>query len=395
MHIVASKLHDIENELRLAYMERAVMIESILLTLTSGSNGFVVGSPGTGKSELIRNFCARFHGADYFESLLSRTRPEAAILGPYDLPALRQDGDFHRKVTGFLPTAHLAFLDEIGKMSPTLGHDLLAILNEHVLHEVNGGRSARTVPLSSAFTASNELIADESDDAAALWDRLLIRCEVRPIQDNANFARLLQSTVLVPNTTTTVTTIDWPDVKQVIDEVIPAIALPKAVIGQVIALKTQLREHEIYPSDRRWRQSMRVLQAAAFLRGSNTVEEDDLHALRFTLWESPTHISTVERITLSISNPTAEKMLAILDKAEEIAQGINKRRGQSLEARAQYGAEVIKKTKLLVSELGKLRQESLTAGRSVTKLDEATDRLDQVRRQIYIECLDMDPAVVK
>lgn len=396
-HPVATSLADIQRELASFYLERRNMLEAQILALLSKQHVFVLGTPGTGKSQATTDLCQRFPGSTYFESLLSRTRPEAAILGPYDLPGLRDNGDFHRKIQGFLPTANLAFLDEIGKMSPTLGHDLLAILNERIYHEVNGGRSLKQVPLYTAFTASNELIADESDDAAALWDRLLIRVLVESIQDNSNFAKLLQSAVVAPHGAPQpqITTIPWEDMVDVIENVVPTIILPKNVVDNLIDLKNQLRTHEVYPSDRRWRQSIRVLQSQAFMAGRTAVEEDDLYALRYTLWDSPEHISTVERLTLGISNPTAEKMLEILDKAEEISQGVAARRGQALEARAQYGAEVITKVKMLMADLGKLRQDSIAAGRSTTKLDEAAERVDQVKRLIYVECLDMPADRVK
>ena len=396
-HPVATSLASIQRELSSFYLERRNMLEAQILGLLAKQHVFALGSPGTGKSAVTVDLCNRFPGSTYFESLLSRTRPEAAVLGPYDLPGLRDRGDFHRKINGFLTTANLAFLDEIGKMSPTLGHDLLAILNERVYHEVNGGRSMKHVPLYTAFTASNELIADESDDAAALWDRLLVRVLVESIQDNSNFAKLLASAVAAPHGAPApqVTTIPWDDVADVVDNVVPTILLPGNILDNMIDLKNQLRQHEVYPSDRRWRQSIRVLQATAFMAGRVAVEEDDLYSLRYTLWDSPEHISTVERITLGISNPTAEKMLEILDKAETISAGVTQRRGQALEARAQYGAEVITKVKMLMADLGKLRQDSIASGRSTTKLDEAAERVDHVKRQIYVECLDMPADRVK
>jgi MoxR-like ATPase len=393
VHPVAQSLRKITDEMSVQFLERRAAIEANLLALLAKEHSFVLGPPGTGKSQLIGELVSRLPGHEYFKALLSRTRPDAAILGPYNLPELRDKGNFHRKINGFLPTANLAFLDEIGKMSPVLGHDMLSILNEREYYEVNGGRSEQAVPLYTAFTASNELITDDSDDAAALWDRLLIRVVVDYIQESGNFAALLQTAV--PGKAPAKTTVAWDDLTDVIDNVVPTITIPTGALQTVLKLRDELRAQEIRPSDRRWKQSMRVLQANAFLNGRSQVEEDDISVLRYTLWDTPEQIHPVERMTLSVSNPVAEKVLGILDQVEEIATGISSRRGQAIEAKAQYGTEVNGKLKVLSGKLGAIKQDALAAGRSTTKIDEADERLKAVRRTMYIELLDMEPGAIK
>lgn len=393
-HPVAASLRLILDEVASTYLERRAAIEAVIMAILSKQHAFILGPPGTGKSEMTRDIIGRIVDATYFEQLLSKTRPDAAVLGPYNLPLLKTQGDFKRKVNGFLPTANFAFIDEVGKMSPTLGHDLLAVLNERILHEVNGTRSAQSLPLYSAITASNELIVEESDDAAALWDRLLVRVLVDYIQESGNFAVLLQSAVSLP-TTQTRTEVKFADLQDAIDNVVPAIDVPVGAIETILKLRDELRSAEIVPSDRRWRQCVRLLQASAFFNGRSQVEDDDLHVLRYALWDGPEQITPVERMTLSLSNPVAEKCLGLLDDAEKIAGGIRDRKGQSLEARAGYGTEANGKLKVLVSEIAKLRQECLAAGRSTTKVDEVADRVAAVRRSVYVDCLDMDPSTIR
>lgn len=392
MHPVAAAFNNILDEMSSVWLERRSTIEAVIMATLAKQHSFLLGPPGTAKSALIRDLVSRFDGSTYFESLLSKTRPDAAILGPYNLPELRDKGDFHRKIEGFLPTANFAFLDEVGKMSPTLGHDLLSILNERLYHEVNGGRSAKLAPLYSAYTASNELIVEESDDSAALWDRLLVRVLVDYIQESGNFAVLLQGWSA---TTSVRTTIDFTDLADAIDNVVPTIDVPVGAIETVLKLRDEMRAAEIIPSDRRWRQCVDMLKASAFFHGRTEVDDDDIHVLRFCLWDVPAQIAPVERMCLSLSNPVAEKCMSILDDANSISNGIRDRKGQSLEARAAYGTEANGKLKVLVSELASLRQECLAAGRSTTKLDEVADRLSAVRRSVYVDCLDMDPSTIR
>lgn len=393
-HPVAVSLNSILDEMSTTYLERRSTIEGMIVAVLAKEHVFVLGPPGTAKSQMTRDLVERFTGATYFESLLSKTRPDAAILGPYDLPGLRDKGDFHRKINGFLPTANFAFLDEAGKMSPTLGHDFLSILNERLFHEVNGGRSAKPVPLYTCFTASNELIVEESDDAAALWDRLLVRILVDYIQESGNFALLLQSVTEGPAQIAH-TTIDFTDLADAIDNVVPTIDIPLDAVETVIKLRDEMRSAEIIVSDRRWRQCMRLMQASAFLRGNAACDEDDIHVLRYALWDVPQQIAPVERMALSLSNPIAEKCLTLMDDVEAISKEIRARKGQAVETRATFGTEANGKVKILASEVSKLRQDCLAAGRSTTKVDEVIDRINSVKRSIYIDCLDMDPATLR
>jgi MoxR-like ATPase len=392
MHPVAKDLNQISDELNAVYFERRSLIEAAMLALCCKNHVFVLGPPGTAKTAALSTLMARFPGATTFEALLSRTRPDAAILGPYNLPELRDKGDFHRKTNGFLPTANLAMLDEIGKMSPVLGHDLLAILNERVYHEVNGGRSAHPVPLYTCFTAANELITNDSDDAAALWDRLLIRVVVDYIQESGNFESMLQQAVLKGGKSKPATTIQFADLAAAVDDVVPAIPLSADALRATMSLRDKLRAEQIHPSDRRFQKSVNVMQAAAFLAGRDEVTEDDVQVLRYTLWDTPEQIKQVERLSLSVSNPDAEALLNITDAIEEINLGIDARKEQAHQSRAQYGSEVFGKLKLMSAQLKELRDGAATNGRSTTRIDAANDARMAVQRRIYIELLEMPEA---
>lgn len=385
-----------EAELKGEFLERSEVIRFMILTLLSKQHGFMLGPPGTAKSALVRALVGRLEGLPhYFEVLLSKTRPDAAILGPYNIPLLRDEGILHRNSDGMLQHAWVAFLDEIGKMGVTLGHDLLSILNERIIHETGAnGATVHQVPLMTAFTASNELIVQESDDSAALWDRLLMRIVVDYIESSSAFASLIGSAVADKALAEiTPTVIDFMGLVDVIDHHIPTIGVPTEVRETLVKLRSDLKgDHSIIASDRRWKQSIRVMQANAWLDDRDYLLDDDVDVLKYTLWESPEQIPTIARIVLTASNPVAEKVMQLLDAADEIVTGVMSRKGQSLESRARYGAEAHGKLKTLDASLGELRQEALKNGRSTQKLDEAADRLKQVKTTVYVECLDMDPA---
>ena len=391
MHAVAKSLRAIMDEVGATFHERTSAIEAIMLAILSQQHAYILGPPGTAKSQMVRAIIDRFDGASYFEQIMSKQRADAAVFGPYDLPLLKQ-GEFKRKINGFLPDVDFAFLDEIGKISPTLGHDLLAILNERVLHQVNGKRTVMRVPLRSAITASNELIMNESDDAAALWDRLLIRCVVDYVTEPGNFAALL--TAAEPDASLA-TSVDFADLVDAIENHVPAVTITQDVVDAVLKLREELRTAGITPSDRRWRQSMRVLQASAFLNGRSQTDEDDIRVLRFTLWDGPEQISPVERLCLSVSNPLAEACLTLATDLDAINAGIRDHKGRSAVDLARYGTEANGKLKVIEREAKSLREQTLAASRSTQKIDEITDKIAATRRSIYIECLGTDPELLK
>jgi MoxR-like ATPase len=91
----------------------------------------LVGPPGTAKSDLVLKFkdALGLADEDYFEYMLTRFTEPSEIIGPIDINQLR-DGRYIRREKGKLPTARLAFLDEIFKSNSAILNILLTIINE-------------------------------------------------------------------------------------------------------------------------------------------------------------------------------------------------------------------------------------------------------------------------
>lgn len=387
LHPVAIQLNDILAELADGFKERRGALHAILLAVLAKEHVFLLGPPGTAKTRMIVTFFSRILGAAYFETILSKNRPPEFVLGPLDIQALTDRGDMHRKINGFLPTCNFAMLDEVGKMSATLGHDLLSVVLERKLHQVNGGRSFIDVPLYSFIGGSNELPTDESDDAAALWDRMLVRVLVDYLQETGNFASMLTDT-LPPMAAGA--TIPFVDLAHVIDNVIPTIRIPRDVVETVVNLREAMRSEAITPSDRRWKQSMKLLQASAFMQGRTEVNIDDIQVLRYTLWDTPSQIQKVERMTLSVANPLAEQALSLLEIAEEIAGESRKAKGLANDKKAPIGVDLNGRLRSLSTDLGNVRQKALTQGMSTTKLDEVADRVSAIKSEVRFDLLGFD-----
>lgn len=382
---VRTALQGIISELGNEFFERGAVIEGMMLATLAKEHCFILGPPGTAKSALTRAFFARFTDAEYFEAILSKTRPAEAVLGPYDIPELRDHGHLFRKINGFLPSCDFAMLDEVGKMSPTLGHDLLAVVLERRLHQVNGGRSWVDVPLSTFIGGSNELPTEESDDAAALWDRLLVRLVVDYVSEGGNFAALLAGTGSGGTTT-----VDYPSLKHVINVEVPKVRLPHDVLDTLVQLREIMRGEDLAVSDRRWKQCTKLLRAAAWLDGRDEVSTDDIAVLRHALWENPGQIDKIERLTLQVSNPFAEQVLSYREKLAEIVKEAAEGKDLSNEKRAGLGVQLNRNIKSLIKEASDAKQVALAQGASVAKFDELLMAINVVRKEVYSTILEIE-----
>lgn len=362
------------------YFERRDHLEAIVVGILAKEHTFLLGPPGTGKSELVRVLCERIRRSRYWEALLDRQLPMESLFGPIDLKAFEESGDWHRRVDGYLPTAHIAFLDEVGKAGPAVLNPMLTVLNERMYHN---NSTPMACPLLSAVGASNEELEEE---LSALWDRWLLRLIIEPIQEPKNLASLL-STASQANQADP-TTVDLDDVHRATEEV-AQVALPPGVIDNVLQLRNELMEDQIKPSDRRWKKAMRLLQAHAYLYGRDTVDEDDMGILRHVLWDVAEQIPTVERKTLKLTSEVTRQAMEFQQQISEIEQTLESYHGQSMEKRASYGGEAKHKLDSIQKSVDGLIEKGHRQGKSTAKLDQVRDQVRRVKTRVYVEALNV------
>jgi MoxR-like ATPase len=157
-------------------VERETLVELIVLGAVAQEHLLVIGPPGTAKSVAVHRV-AETIGGRYFEYLLGRFTEPNEIFGPIDLRKLKE-GVVETQISGMLPEAEIAFLDEIFQGSTAILNTLLGLLNER---EFRRGHTRIHCPLRVCVGASNALPEDES--LAAFADRFLVRIFVEPIAD--------------------------------------------------------------------------------------------------------------------------------------------------------------------------------------------------------------------
>lgn len=260
-------------------LEREAAVRLALLAALAGEHVLLIGPPGTAKSELARRLHRAFEGAPYFERLLTRFSTPEELFGPLSLKSLEEDR-YERLTAGFLPTAGIAFLDEVFKANSAILNALLTLLNER---QFDNGSGRVAVPLLSVVGASNELPADEA--LQAFFDRFLVRVPVAPVGD-ASFAALLQLDTAPAPAAAPLTAAERSAVAT------RAAALPPAedALAACTALRGWLAGQGRSLSDRRWRQWIGLMRVAAASEGRDRVDALDLWLAPFVAAATPEQV---------------------------------------------------------------------------------------------------------
>jgi MoxR-like ATPase len=277
------KLESLLAALQSDLLERDVPVRLGLLALLAGEHLLLLGPPGSAKSALARRLHAALAGGRYFERLLTRFSTPEELFGPLSLKAL-EDDRYERLIDGYLPTASVAFLDEVFKANSAILNALLGLLNERMF---DNGRERIAAPLVSVVGASNEVPADEA--LLAFYDRFLLRVPVAHVSDAA-FSQLLTLRDAAPPALCPLTAAE----RDAVAVASQAVALSEPALHALAALRVWLMEQDIgAPSDRRWRQLARLMRIAAASEGRAQADELDLWLAPYVVSALPDHVAEV------------------------------------------------------------------------------------------------------
>ena len=303
-------LSTVRAELNKKFFEREDEIDGLLVSILAEENVLLLGSPGTGKSDLaasVLSLClAPDSEEDYFEVLISDSLPPSEIFGDIDLRAMRE-GKSERNTDFRLPNAKFALLDEIFKATKIL-NTLLKILNEGTFY--NGGKRIKTA-LSMVVGASNEL-PEDGEGLEALWDRFILRYHVAEIGDTSR-SRLRMG--FAKELTASITSEELAAMREEVE----AVEYSKEADDSLTKLEGLMVEAGLTkPSTRRTCKFVKILKAYAYLCGDAEVNEDHFGILAFALWEKdPVEMVKIKSLIQRLDNPIAEKTAVMLKAAKE------------------------------------------------------------------------------
>ena len=323
-------------EMNRGIYEKETEISLSLLAALAGESIILLGPPGVAKSMVARQLKTAFRDAQSFEYLMSRFSTPDEIFGPVSIQKLKTSDTYERAVEGYLPTADVVFLDEIWKAGPAIQNTLLTVINEKNFR--NGNREMH-LPLKLLVAASNELPA-KGEGLEALWDRFVIRIESRPIKLEKNFrAMLLEAHADFSRSTRVLGHADFADNADFSDlkitaeeyaewaERIDKIGVKIEVLDAISAIRKSLRavnvdeaaeRRNIYVSDRRWKNIVRLLRTSAFMQDREEVEICDLLPIYHCLWQEPEERDAIRTIVIrALFSPFADKLVEMKNALAE------------------------------------------------------------------------------
>ena len=329
-------------EMNRGIYEKETEISLSLLAALAGESIILLGPPGVAKSMVARQLKTAFREAQSFEYLMSRFSTPDEIFGPVSIQKLKTSDTYERAVEGYLPTADVVFLDEIWKAGPAIQNTLLTVINEKIFR--NGNREMH-LPLKLLVAASNELPA-KGEGLEALWDRFVIRIESRPIKLEKNFRAMLlevkseeqrasevkseergvkeqSSAAEGKANSNAITAEEYAEWTERIDK----IGVKIEVLDAISAIRKSLRavnvdeaaeRRNIYVSDRRWKNIVRLLRTSAFMQDREEVDICDLLPIYHCLWQEPEERDAIRNIVIrALFSPFADNLVEMKNALAE------------------------------------------------------------------------------
>jgi MoxR-like ATPase len=296
-----NRLNRFRTSLSRFFVHKQELIDLMVVAAVAGEPLLLVGPPGTAKSDLVLKFkdALGLGEGDYFEYMLTRFTEPGEIVGPIDISKLRE-GRYIRREQGKLPTARLAFLDEIFKSNSAILNILLTIINERKFYQDGVPMPVR---LRVLFAATNEV--PEQAELAALKDRFCLKAESRSVQESY-FSQLIDAG-LQGEVYKGLSQKPWVEGHASLDDILKAnrymtflfgrkhrsgrnteemndrqIYFPTEVFDEFQRLvKTLVREDHIFISDRKLVKLYKLFRVRAWLFTGGTVSRDDLRLLAY------------------------------------------------------------------------------------------------------------------
>src|ERR1700722_3988867 len=282
------------------FVDKQEIIDLMVIAAMAQEPLLLGGPPGTAKSDLVLKFkdALGLGEDDYFEYMLTRFTEPSEIIGPIDINLLRE-GRYIRREQGKLPTARIAFLDEIFKSNSAILNILLTIINEKKFYQEG---KPEPVPLRVLFAATNEI--PEQGELAALKDRFVLKVMSRSVAED-HFQELIDAG-LQSEAYRNLNQKPWIEGHCTLEDFLKAnryltylfarkqgdgrgeeqndrnLFFPDDVFREYQrVVKTLVREDKIFISDRKLVKLYKLFRVRAWLFSGGTVSKDDLRLLAY------------------------------------------------------------------------------------------------------------------
>ncbi len=371
MERALEKLLQIRGELKAEYYERDDVIDGTFTALLTNNHMLLIGPPGTAKSQLVSEVCNKIKGTQYFQWLLTKFTAPEELFGAVSLKGLEND-EYRRVTSRKLPEAHIVFLDEVFKASSSILNTLLTVMNERIYYN---GTEVTEIPLISLFGASNELPSEE-DELDALYDRFLLRYVVDYIKEDFRFLKLLQG-----DSTDSKETVITPEELNYCKSQAGETVVPSNILKLIGRIRKELKKKGITPSDRRYKQSISLLKAKAYLDGREEVSEEDIRFLENVLWRDPGEKAEIQSVIHQALHGYMDRLRELVIQAKEL-DGYSKREWENEDMHIKANIEAQTKLKQITSNVNDLIEECKQRGKPTEEINKAKGKIEEIQKEI-------------
>lgn len=350
---------------------REITLGGILCVL-SKRHMLLYGPHGANKSRVIEDLIERVDGAATFVNPGSAYAVVEDLLGPIKLSGLDHD-KYVRNPEGRIQQAHYAFMDEVFEVNDALVKTLHPIMNER---RTSDDGKWHDVPLECMFGATNVTVEDAIEGKAAFVDRWHLRyCLVYP-EDPKEIEAILKMAYREQTKKPKRTKTTLEGVLAAQQEVLK-VDIPDDVFKTIIKIVRQLGAKGVKVSPRRLVQCLPILQASAWFRGHEAVDNSDLAIFRHALWEEERHIDHLVKILAVEAKSHISQSKELLDDVKRLQQKHSQMKEGDPDA-----AKLLEQVHQKAQKLSKLETEYASQGKDTREISKAYEAVQKIHYEM-------------
>jgi MoxR-like ATPase len=156
-----------------------------------------------------------------------------------------------------------------------------------------------------------------------------------------------------------------------------------ATVGLIEQLRRDLAAKGVCLSDRRWGQTLAVLQSHALLEGRAAVTEDDLALLKHSLWQTPEQQPEIGKLIARLGNPLNSKAVDLGDQAASVHQeGMQAHSSaDTTDKKVAAAIEAYGKLKTILNKLQELRDQAVAQAKNTGRIDKVVEQVTGMRQE--------------
>jgi MoxR-like ATPase len=159
------------------------------------------------------------------------------------------------------------------------------------------------------------------------------------------------------------------------------VTIPSHVYRSIADIRRELNKKNIQASDRRYRQSLPLLRAYAFLDGEKEVYEKHLFFLEHVLWRDPAEHEQVRGTIRELLLGYEEEIAELLYESREIRESALES-GKTSDERARALIELHTKLRNILAKVDQIMDKAKRMGRPVERVTSVRKEIEQLQKEM-------------